>query len=167
MVKTIHGDLVLAFKNNDIDALCHGCNCFHTMTKGIAKSISSQYPDVLQTDIDHGQKGDMKRLGDFSLSIIDRNGINGVVYNVYSQFNFGRIYGIPIDYSALEQGLSKVRNHIETSMSIFNSNRDRKLLGLPKIGCGLAGGKWSIVEPLIERLFEGAEFDVVIFSYEN
>jgi hypothetical protein len=36
---------------------------------------------------------------------------------------------------------------------------------LPRIGCGLAGGKWEKVEPLIEKTFLTQE--IPVFVYDN
>ena len=33
---------------------------------------------------------------------------------------------------------------------------------MPRIGCGLAGGKWAVVEPIIQRALE----DIPVFVYD-
>ncbi|MFH2141814.1 MAG: hypothetical protein ABIJ97_05295 [Bacteroidota bacterium] len=35
---------------------------------------------------------------------------------------------------------------------------------MPRIGCGLAGGKWAKIEPLIIKLLSG--FDIQVFVYD-
>jgi O-acetyl-ADP-ribose deacetylase (regulator of RNase III) len=36
---------------------------------------------------------------------------------------------------------------------------------MPRIGCGLAGGRWEEIEPLIERCLIGAGVDVTVYDY--
>lgn len=48
--------------------------------------------------------------------------------------------GVPVRYGAIAEGLEKVAlRALEQGASVH----------LPRIGCGLAGGKWSRVEPLL------------------
>jgi len=35
---------------------------------------------------------------------------------------------------------------------------------MPRIGCGLAGGKWEQIEPLIERHLAAAGAEVVVYD---
>ena len=34
---------------------------------------------------------------------------------------------------------------------------------MPRIGCGLAGGSWGQIEPLLEEHLAGAGFDVRVY----
>ena len=48
--------------------------------------------------------------------------------------------GVPVRYEAIRECLMLVAEHaLETDASIH----------MPRIGCGLAGGKWDLVEPVI------------------
>jgi O-acetyl-ADP-ribose deacetylase (regulator of RNase III) len=59
-----------------------------------------------------------------------------------------------IRYDALEKCLVQVRNYaISKGASVH----------MPRIGCGLAGGKWSEIEPIIERALEGV--DVYVYDF--
>ena len=62
----------------------------------------------------------------------------------------------PVRYEAIGAGLEKVGVFaVEHSASVH----------MPRIGCGLAGGKWEEIEPLIEKalLFRGIETTVYDF----
>ena len=54
--------------------------------------------------------------------------------------------GVPVRYEAIDTALTRLADHAaDLGASVH----------MPRIGCGLAGGKWSRVEPLItERLVE-------------
>jgi O-acetyl-ADP-ribose deacetylase (regulator of RNase III) len=50
--------------------------------------------------------------------------------------------GPPIRYDAVERCLEAVAHH---------ANRLGASVHMPRIGCGLAGGKWELIEPIITR----------------
>ena len=43
-MNTIKGDLIDLAIEGKFDLIVHGCNCFNTMGKGIAKSIRQNFP---------------------------------------------------------------------------------------------------------------------------
>lgn len=49
IIDTVEGDLISLFKSGD-GHLIHGCNCFHTMGKGVAKQIAREFPQALEAD---------------------------------------------------------------------------------------------------------------------
>jgi len=64
--------------------------------------------------------------------------------------------GPPIRYDAvaacLEKGSTKA---LELGASVH----------MPRIGCGLAGGEWSRIEPLIEEHLCGRGVDVIVYDF--
>lgn len=63
-----------------------------------------------------------------------------------------RINPKPIDYPALESALASLAANMPPGASVH----------MPRIGRGLAGGDWSIVEPMIARALDG--FDVFVYD---
>jgi O-acetyl-ADP-ribose deacetylase (regulator of RNase III) len=64
--------------------------------------------------------------------------------------------GIPLQYPALDACLEKLALKAE----------DRKAsIHMPRIGCGLAGGRWEQVEPLIQAALENCS--VFVYDYEG
>lgn len=61
--------------------------------------------------------------------------------------------GPPIRYWALESCLGKVNGYADSFKASVH---------MPRIGCGLAGGKWDLVEPLIVRKLG----NVPVFVYD-
>jgi hypothetical protein len=55
-----------------------------------------------------------------------------------------------IRYDALAQCLSKLAGQID----------EGTIIHMPRIGCGLAGGNWDQIEPLLEEHLVMAGFDV-------
>jgi O-acetyl-ADP-ribose deacetylase (regulator of RNase III) len=61
----------------------------------------------------------------------------------------------PIRYGALEECLMQVRE--------FARDYDHASVHMPRIGCGLAGGKWSEVEEIIDRVMPHT--DVYVYDF--
>jgi hypothetical protein len=61
---------------------------------------------------------------------------------------------VAIRYDALAQCLSRFVGWLEKETVIH----------MPRIGCGLAGGSWDQVEPLLEEHLAGVGFDVRVYD---
>ena len=55
-------------KNNEVDIILHGCNCFNTMGAGIAAQIASNFPDAKLAD-DETLRGDAGKLGTYTIGV--------------------------------------------------------------------------------------------------
>lgn len=64
--------------------------------------------------------------------------------------------GVPVRYQAIDTGLA----HLATKAADFDAS-----VHMPRIGCGLAGGDWSRVEPLIMRRL--VERGVAVTVYDH
>lgn len=120
-------------------ALLHGCNCMHIMGAGIARYLRDTYPIVYSVDVSMTRKNDKNKLGTYSVAVVAPK---FHILNCYTQFNTQPdTYGNPpIDYNALRVCLQRV-----------NKAYDGWEIRVPMIGCGLAGGEWSIVRNMIEE----------------
>ena len=78
------------------------------------------------------------------------------VANLIGQHGIKRQDGIaPIRYDAIQQGLATVGSHAAENNAAVN---------MPRIGCGLAGGTWDRIEPIIEA--ELVRRGVEVFVYD-
>lgn len=135
----IKGDLLELAKTGCFDFIAHGCNCQKVMGAGIAAQIKQQFPIVYDADYEDTRLP-IERLGDFTLATvgIEPNGTKSTVnvLNLYTQLNPGR----DLYVNALRLCLQKV------NLSYAGSR-----IGLPKIGCGIAGGNWDEVVEYIKK----------------
>ena len=145
-MKEINGDLIKLAKQGEFDIIAHGCNCFNTMGAGIAKQIKEEFKDAWIAD-QHTISGDINKLGTFTRVYYESKKL--WVYNCYTQYRYGtdKIY---LDYEALTLCMRKI-NHMNTIGRI----------GMPKIGCGLAGGDWNIVKKIMEKELELMNITIV------
>lgn len=152
---TIKGNLIDLAEAGRFDVIVHGCNCFHTMGAGIAKEISTRYPSALVADRDYTLKGDKKKLGNYSYShVIAPNGHQFTIINAYTQYHYGRPkkgYPVLADYQAIDY----------VFRALAAAYPDRKI-GYPKIGAGLAGGDWSVIEHIINKALVGCDHKLVV-----
>ena len=146
MIEYTKGDLIELAKDGNFDVIIHQCNCFNTFGSGIARQIKINFPSAYIADLQTLQ-GDIDKLGTFTSANIN----DLVICNAYGQYRYGRNKQYT-DYDALKKALTAI-------YSTYGNVR----YGMPKIGCGLAGGDWNIVEKIINEVFICADVTIVDF----
>ncbi len=194
-MKEIKGDLIKLALEGEFDAIAHGINCFNTQKKGLAPQMvkafgtDKGYPGWFTMEGEMN-KGKINKLGvidateffvyrnehDITLAkhserYILRNFIEPNkrsnhggkvikeslwVINCYTQYEWkGMRNNIsPFDYEAFTLCMKKI-NHTFKGRHI----------GLPLIGCGLAGAEFSKVKQIIEQ--ELVDMEVTIVHYKK
>lgn len=132
IIPVVRQDILLNIEEKTI--ILHGCNCFHIMGAGIARYLRTHYPQIYEVD-KTTPYGSRKKLGTVSYAVISPELIIG---NCYTQFN---IYGENGKPPAVYPAISKC---LRDAVSKYPDYHFR----LPKIGCGLAGGDWDLVEKM-------------------
>lgn len=147
------GDLL----QSDCNVLIHQANCYQTMGAGIAKQIRNKYPEAYRAD-QHDQRRPLERLGSYSVGY--HLPTNQYIVNLYAQLHYGT-QKRQTDYNALRMALQATFAWLDTIDPL------KKLtIGLPYgMGCGLAGGDWSIVVKIIEEVSSCAHREITIFQY--
>lgn len=131
------------------DVLVHGCNCFHTMGKGVAAVIKDKWPFAMKADL-KTKKGDREKLGTLSYAVYDYPDHKFTVVNAYTQYNMATAKNKKVfDYKAMS-----------SAMSLLKKSFGGKRILMPMIGAGLAGGDWGDIRDIIER--ELSREDVVV-----
>lgn len=147
----IKGDLLKLAQEGAFDVIAHGCNCFCTMGAGIAKGVAAAFPEAYAADR-RTLKGDRAKLGTCTSARVTNGHGTLVVVNAYTQYDF-RGRGVRADYEAIRSCLRWMANS-------FPGQR----IGLPKIGAGLAGGDWSVIEAIIKDELGACDVTVVEYS---
>lgn len=148
----------------NVDYITHQVNCQGVMGSGIAKQIRDRWPHVYD---------EYKWFLDCSKNIWKKPALGRlhavyenpdlapncrVIINFFSQYHYLPRNVVNTDYDAFRSCCEELR-------TIIGSHRDR-VIGFPyKIGCGLAGGDWTIVESIISTVFE--DYNVEIYKYET
>ena len=85
---------------------------------------------------------------------------NKYIANFFSQDHYLPRNVCHTNYDAFRICCKKLKSHVDDYPNMENC-----VIGFPyKIGCGLAGGDWSIVSKIIEE--ELSEYNVEIWKYE-
>ena len=143
----IFGDLIVLAKQNKFDVIAHGCNCFCRMKRGLAPQMAEAFDcDEYNLETKFLWEGDINKLGQIEYKWLNpktkevsetQTQIHTLaVVNTYTQYHLSTETK-PLDYEALTLCLRKM-NHI------FKG----KHIGLPLIGCHLAGGIWDYTKEL-------------------
>lgn len=137
--------------------IAHICNDIGGWGRGFVLSLGKRWPKA-EHDYRQWYQDDKNlpfRLGNISLVQVDNN---VYVANMIAQRGIMAKDGIqPIRYDALKRCLIELR--VQTD--IF---ADHASIHMPRIGCGLAGGEWSKIEPIILECLN--DLDVYVYDYE-
>ena len=135
-MKIVKGDLIAAALRGEVDAIAHGVNCMCRQKNGIAKQMVTTFGtnDPTVFTLESEDKRGQNKLGK-----VEGVRVKGVlVINAYTQFMYGTDTR-KLNYGALAECMGRIATMTQGMQ-----------LGLPWIGCGLAGGDKEIVSEIIE-----------------
>lgn len=133
--------------------IAHVCNDLGRWGKGFVLALSRRWTEPEQRYREWHAAGDGFCLG--ALQLVQVEPALWVANMVGQKGLRATAEGPPIRYRALEQALARLANEargLEASVH------------MPRIGCGLAGGRWEEVEPLLERTLVAAGVAVHVYD---
>jgi O-acetyl-ADP-ribose deacetylase (regulator of RNase III) len=140
-IQYIQGDLF----QTEIKTIAHGCNAQGVMGSGVAKIIREKYPKAYQRYRNEYEKNNTLHLGTIITvpcrDHLDENKVR-VIVNAITQKLYGRDGCRYVSYDAVVESMQAVNRLFE----IYGISE----VAMPKIGAGLANGKWEIIERIIE-----------------
>lgn len=151
----LKGDIL----NSEDNLLIHQVNCQGVMGSGVAKVFRNRFPNLFNNYKYIVNTMEPTEL--FGSCFIHRE-MEGshqvlpiVVANLFSQYGYGRTKQ-HTDYPAMRNSLSDLREWM-TANNLWRASA-------PKIGCGLGGGEWYIVEGIIRDIFEDTPLELTIYE---
>jgi O-acetyl-ADP-ribose deacetylase (regulator of RNase III) len=151
MIVYKQGDVLQALKDGIVDAVIHQTNCQGVMGSGIARQIREDFPIAYKIYKEQESQGWLK-LGRFSVAKIQREGLeDGCIINVAGQDEYSDRTKCNTNYAALASAL----------WTLARSNQSDMVIAFPKIGAGLGGGDWRVIEAIIESAF----YDQTVYVY--
>ncbi len=119
--------------------IAHVCNDIGAWGTGFVLAVSRRWPQPKAEYLKEKRFNGLK-LGSVGLVQVEEN---IWVANMIAQRDIRSQDGIPpIRYDALQTCLNTLATHAQNLQATVH---------LPRIGCGLAGGQWELVEPLISE----------------
>lgn len=132
--------------------IAHVCNDQGGWGRGFVTAVSRRWPNPERA---------YRRLchfGDPALGVTQLVQVEPAVWvaNMIAQHGYrGPTNPVPLDYAALERCLAAVAGH---------AVRLEVPVHMPRIGCGLAGGTWDEVAPIIRRTLVDQGITVTVYD---
>lgn len=132
--------------STDITAIVHGCNAQGVMGSGVAKIVREKYPKAYERYVNEYNLNKHLKLGHvIPVPCGDRNVDPAnfkIIINAITQDFFGRDGKRYVSYDAIADSMNTINQFFE----VYGISE----IAMPKIGAGLANGKWEIIERIIE-----------------
>lgn len=137
--------------DHDFDGLAQGVNCEGLMGAGIAVAFRNRWPDMYQ-DYKHLCNAYRDIIPGLlhTYDVLDDNGTELMILNLFSQV----LPGKNGDYGLLKSSTLLMRIEAE--------KRDLSRVGLPWIGCGIAGLAKHNVQHIFERILGPSYINFVL-----
>jgi O-acetyl-ADP-ribose deacetylase (regulator of RNase III) len=160
MLKYKVGNLITAALEGEVQIIAHQANCQNTMGSGIAPQIKKALPHAWEADCNVASiKTPLQRLGTCSYGEGEWPHYT-LVFNLYGQLHYGRSVQ-QTDYVALKEAFEDMIFYL----SFYNTYEQK--IGLPKLGCGEAGGDWKIIEQIIIEELTDKGYNVTIYVLDE
>ena len=163
-MKYVNGDIC----DTHIHDIIHGCNAQGVMGSGVAKSIRDKFPGcyedycMLLGPATNSYKDTWRALGMDCIHFVKNVGFNDGkpmrIHNLITQEFFGNKPNHKYaSYYHVQVGIINIVRGVPSRYS-----RAGDEFAIPKIGCGLGGLKWEVMEELLTEIEEqtGAQFTV-------
>jgi O-acetyl-ADP-ribose deacetylase (regulator of RNase III) len=127
--------------------ICHSCNDIGAWGAGFVVPLGQKYPEAREKYLEWSGRAP-SNIGaittPFKLGEVQFVKINPQLWiaNLIGQKGVGFRNGPPVKYDALYDGFVKVAD--------FAVSQSAEVV-MPRIGCGLGGGDWNVVEKLINQ----------------
>jgi O-acetyl-ADP-ribose deacetylase (regulator of RNase III) len=135
--------------------ILHVCNDIGGWGKGFVMAISKRWPEPERMYRDWHASQENFKLGEAQLVQVEEN---IWVANIVGQHKIHKDENgnPPIRYDSIREGLHKVgRLALDIKATIH----------MPRIGCGLAGGTWDKIEPILEETLIVHQLEVTVYDF--
>ncbi|NME71394.1 macro domain-containing protein [Flammeovirga aprica] len=136
--------------------IAHICNDIGGWGKGFVLAISKRWKEP---EANYRQWHRERSQNDFELGQIQTIQVEEYIYvcNMIGQRGIKRgSNGVPIRYEAVKDCLDKLAEVAEELDASVH---------MPRIGCGLAGGKWDKIEPIIKDTLILKGIDTYVYDF--
>jgi O-acetyl-ADP-ribose deacetylase (regulator of RNase III) len=151
----VRGDAT-APSGRGVKVIAHVCNDLGGWGKGFVLAVSRRWPEP---EAAHRAWHRARASNDFGLGAVQLVRVEPYVWvaNMIGQHGIRTgSKGVPVRYEAIDTALGRLAGRAaELNASVH----------MPRIGCGLAGGKWSRVEPLVTERLTRQGISVTVYDH--
>ena len=140
-------------KENKI--IVHVCNDIGGWGKGFVVAISNRWSEPEQKYREWFKSGENFELGKVQFVQVEDNlwVANLIGQRKIRKDEFGNP---PVRYEAINLGMEKVAK---------KASELKAFVHMPRIGCGLAGGKWEHIEPILQKNLSKENIEVIVYDF--
>ncbi|OKJ05620.1 macro domain-containing protein [Kitasatospora sp. CB01950] len=152
----LRGDAT-APQGKGVRIVAHVCNDLGGWGKGFVLALSRRWPEPEASY----RRWHRERAGnDFGLGAVQLVQVEPYLWvaNMVGQrgMKTGRSTGVPVRYEAIDTALATLEGH---------ARRLGASVHMPRIGCGLAGGRWERIEPLVTARLADQGIPVTVYDF--
>ncbi|PSK94317.1 macro domain-containing protein [Taibaiella chishuiensis] len=136
--------------------IAHICNDIGGWGKGFVLALSKRWPEP---EAAYRKWHRERNRNDFALGAVQLVPVTAYIQvaNMVAQRGTKTgSNGVPIRYDAVAQCLKTLAG---------NATASKASVHMPRIGCGLAGGSWDKIEPLIINALSAQDIDVYVYDF--
>jgi O-acetyl-ADP-ribose deacetylase (regulator of RNase III) len=149
----IKGDVLNQKNNSERKVITHSCNNLGKWGKGFVINLNDHWLKPRDVYLQSFQQTPKPKLGDIQIVSVTPN-ID--VINIIGQKGLiGPKNPKPVSYTAIEEAMFKIAAYADS----INAS-----VHMPRIGCGLGGGKWEDIEEIILLCFEHVPVPVYVYT---
>ncbi|MFK4068452.1 macro domain-containing protein [Streptomyces sp. NPDC029674] len=151
----VRGDATAPF-GKGVKLIAHVCNDLGGWGKGFVLAVSRRWPEPEKAYRAWHRE---RAKNDFGLGAVQFVDVGRGVWvaNMVGQRGMRTgSKGVPVRYEAIDTALAAVADKAEELGASVH---------MPRIGCGLAGGKWSRIEPLIAGRLAARGIPVTVYDF--
>ncbi|MFE0170767.1 macro domain-containing protein [Streptomyces sp. NPDC059002] len=151
----VRGDATAPF-GKGVKLIAHVCNDLGGWGKGFVLAVSRRWPEPEKAYRTWHRERAQNDFGLGAVQFVDV-GRGLWVANMIGQRGMRTgSKGVPVRYEAIDTALRALADKaVELGASVH----------MPRIGCGLAGGKWSRIEPLITERLTARGIAVTVYDF--
>ncbi|MFF9107207.1 macro domain-containing protein [Streptomyces sp. NPDC014805] len=152
----VRGDATVPF-GKGVKLIAHVCNDLGGWGKGFVLALSRRWPEPEKA---YRAWHRDRAANDFALGAAQFVQVEPYVWvaNMIGQRGIRTgSNGVPVRYEAIDAALARLADKaLELGASVH----------MPRIGCGLAGGRWSRIEPLITERLVRRDVPVTVYDHD-
>ncbi|MEU0602080.1 macro domain-containing protein [Streptomyces sp. NPDC006393] len=141
-----------------VKVIAHVCNDIGGWGKGFVLALSRRWPEP---EAAYRAWHRDRASNDFGLGSVQVVPVDRYVWvaNMIGQRGIRRgSKGVPVRYDAIDRALDRLADRaVELEASVH----------MPRIGCGLAGGSWERVEPLVAQRLVRRGIAVTVYDHDG